>query len=157
MNNWISLNNHEYERVWDKFYKEFSFKPSIYPQDWPSFSIELPYVTYELIKNYQDEEINELEDICKAALRSSIESDEFVYALDWQHESFLYSPYLQDSIPSISFYPDGDYYFFVRKDFSFGILGHPWEHSITIFGQELLKRLLIHKPKIFGGIIRRSG
>ncbi|UJF35521.1 DUF2716 domain-containing protein [Paenibacillus hexagrammi] len=157
MNNWISLRDDEYRRVWDKFYKDFSFKPSIDPQNWPSFTINLPYVTFELTKNYNNEDIDELEEIYKAALRSCLEPEEYIYALDWQHESFLYSPYLQDTIPSISFYPDGDYYLFLRKDFSFGFLGHPWEHSITIFGEELIKKLLIHKPRIFNGIIRRSG
>ncbi|MDQ0194585.1 DUF2716 domain-containing protein [Paenibacillus wynnii] len=79
-----------------------------------------------------------------------------IYPKDWQHESFYYSPYLQDVSPRISFYPDGDYYLFLKTDFSFGYLGHPWEHSITIFGEELIQQFIKHKPKILGGIIRRG-
>jgi hypothetical protein len=156
MNNWISLQDDEYRIVWNNFYKHFSFKPSIYPKDWPTFSTNVPYVTFEIKKNYQDEEIDELEETCKIVLRSCLEPDEYIYALDWQHESFYYSPYLQDVPPRISFYPDGDYYLFLKSDFSFGYLGHPWEHSITIFGEELVQQFIKHKPKILGGIIRRG-
>ncbi|MGO4500574.1 DUF2716 domain-containing protein [Paenibacillus sp. 2RAB27] len=37
------------------------------------------------------------------------EPSEYLYALDWQHESFLYNPYLEKDPESgtISFYPDG--------------------------------------------------
>ncbi|NEW06855.1 DUF2716 domain-containing protein [Paenibacillus sp. SYP-B3998] len=157
MNNWISLRDDEYRRVWDKFYKDFSFKPSVYPKDWPTFTINVPYLTFELKKNYQDEEIDELEEICKISLRSCLEPNEYIYALDWQHESFYYSPFLQDTTPRISFYPDGDYYLFIKTDFSLGFLGHPWEHSFTIFGEELIGQFSRHKPQIIDGIIRRSG
>ncbi|WP_235599352.1 DUF2716 domain-containing protein [Paenibacillus amylolyticus] len=156
INNWIPLQDNEYKRVWDKFDKDFSFKPSIYPKDWPTFSIHGPYITFEMIKNYKEEEINELEEVCKTIFKSCLEPHEYLYALDWQHESFYYSPYLQEASPRILFYPDGDYYLFLKKDFSFGYLGHPWEQSITIFGEELVQKFITHKPNIFDGIIRRS-
>nr|WP_281288493.1 DUF2716 domain-containing protein [Saccharibacillus brassicae] len=47
--------------------------------------------------------------------KSCLEPHEYLYALDWQHESFYYSPYLQEKFPRISFYPDGDYYLFLKK------------------------------------------
>ncbi|WP_246426664.1 DUF2716 domain-containing protein [Paenibacillus rhizosphaerae] len=34
--------------------------------------------------------------------------------------------------PLRSIHPDGDYHFFFARDFSWGILGHPWEETITI-------------------------
>lgn len=157
MNNWISLQADEYKRVWDRFYKDFSFNPSIYPKDWPTFTINIPFVTIEIKKNYHDEDIDELEEICVNSLRSCLEPEEYMYALDWQHESFYYSPFLQDTPSRISFYPDGDYYLFLKDDFSLGFLGHPWEHSITIFGEELIKQFNKNKPKILEVIIRRGG
>lgn len=154
MNNWISLQHAEYGIVWDKFYEEFSFKPSIYPENWPSFSMNKPYITFEIKKNDQDEEMNEFEETCKNVLKSCLEPEEYIYALDWHHESYYYSPYVQDMSPRISFYPDGDYYLFLKTDFSFGYLGHPWEHSFTIFGEELIQTFIQHKPKILGEVIR---
>lgn len=157
MNNWISLQDDEYRSVWDRFYKDFSFKPSIYPKDWPTFTINIPFVTFEIKKNYHDKDIDELEEICVDSLRSCLGPEEYMYALDWQHDSYYYSPYLQDTPPRFSFYPDGDYYLFLKNDFSFGFLGHPWEHSITIFGEELIEQFIKNRPKILDRIIRRGG
>ncbi len=33
-------------------------------------------------------------------------------------------------IPAV---PDGDYYFFIQKEFKWGILSHPWEKTITVW------------------------
>ncbi len=40
-----------------------------------------------------------------------------------------------------SFYPDGDYYFFIEENFEFGYLGHPWRQEIWIFGRDLIKEI----------------
>ncbi|MCG7406526.1 DUF2716 domain-containing protein [Paenibacillus sp. ACRRX] len=157
MNNWISLEDDEYRRVWDRFYIDFSFKPTVYPKDWPTFTVNSPFVTFEIKKIYHDEDIDEFEEFCASSLRTCLEPEEYIYALDWQHESFYYSPYLQDTYQRISFYPDGDYSLFLSNDFSFGLLGHPWERSITIFGEQLIEQFIKHKPKLLEGIIRRCG
>jgi hypothetical protein len=46
----------------------------------------------------------------------------------------------------ISIYPDGDYHFFIAKDFSWGILGHPWESTITIYGEKLIRFFSEYPP-----------
>ncbi|MDQ0874610.1 hypothetical protein QFZ77_003269 [Paenibacillus sp. V4I3] len=154
MDNWISLSNELYRHVWDKFYEDFNFNPSVYSSDWPSFSLPTPYITYK-ITNYTDEDIDDLERKCVACLKVVTEPDEYLYALDWQHESFHYNPHLGPP-RTISFYPDGDYYLFINKDFLWGYLGHPWEHTISIFGVELIHQFEINRPNLFGEIIRSS-
>jgi hypothetical protein len=157
MANWIPLNNEQYGLVWDKFYKVFNFNPSIYSQDWPSYTLPSPYITYK-ITDYKDSDIYDLEEKCVDSLNAITEPGEYIFALDWQHESFLYNPHLENGSANwtIPFYPDGDYYFFLHKEFKWGYLGHPWEQTISLFGDELLHQFEFNKPSILGKVARRS-
>jgi len=56
----------------------------------------------------------------------------------------------------IPVFPNGDYYFFIQKDFKWGYLGHPWEESITIFGEELIESFERNKPEMFQNILRQG-
>ena len=77
--------------------------------------------------------------------------------MDWHHSAFLYDPRNLEEQQSFfvedqryvggvyfayfpSFYPDGDYYFFIDEQFRFGYLGHPWRREVWIFGEALLPR-----------------
>ena len=77
-----------------------------------------------------------------------------MYALDWQHSGFRYNPRIATLKRSMfihderyenggynaffpGFYPDGDYYFFISKDFLWGYLTHPWLRKAWIFGKQL--------------------
>ncbi|MFF2528713.1 DUF2716 domain-containing protein [Brevibacillus sp. NPDC058079] len=157
MNNWIPLSDEQYRLVWGKFYKDFNFKPSIHSSDWPSFRLPIPFVTFD-ITEYTDDDIDDLEEKCVTNLRAVTGSDDYIYALDWQHESYRYNPHLENGNVSrrIGFYPDGDYYFFLNKDFMWGYLGHPWEQSISIFGEDLIYQFETNRPAIFGKIVRSS-
>ncbi len=35
---------------------------------------------------------------------------------------------------------NGEYNFFVSKDFSYGLLGHPWRKEIYVFGDVLINK-----------------
>jgi hypothetical protein len=35
MNAWIELAEDEYDKVWDRFYSEFQFRPSVHANQWP--------------------------------------------------------------------------------------------------------------------------
>lgn len=153
MDNWIPLSYEQYSLVWDNFYKDFNFKPSVHSSDWPSYRLPVPFVTFD-ITEYTDDDIDDLEEKCITNLRAVTGSDEYIYALDWQHKSYLYTPHLENGNARIGFYPDGDYYFFLNKDYKWGYLGHPWEQSISIFGEELIHQFETNRPTIFGKIVR---
>ncbi|WP_028543343.1 DUF2716 domain-containing protein [Paenibacillus taiwanensis] len=157
MKNWIPLSDDQDHFVWDNFYESFNFRPSVHSKDWPSFTLPNPYITYK-ITDYTDSDLDDLEEKCVKTLRALTEPSEYIYALDWQHESFFYNPHLEKGSAdwTLSFYPDGDYYFFLQKDFKWGYLGHPWEHTITLFGAELVRQIEINKPSLFGAVVRRS-
>ncbi|NRF96210.1 DUF2716 domain-containing protein [Paenibacillus frigoriresistens] len=92
--------------------------------------------------------------------------DELIYALDWQHECYLVDsrrkfsrlvPWRVDNVDwIISIHLDGNYHFFIARDFSWGILGHPWEETMTIYGENLIECLLKDEPRMLHKVLQRG-
>jgi len=80
-------------------------------------------------------------------------SDE-IFRLNWGHASYAYN---LAECPLGAGFPDGDYEILLSEDMSFGTFGHPWEHSICIFGDQLVKSFLKRRPTILFAVIRNSG
>jgi hypothetical protein len=157
MENWIILNENEYDLVWTAFENKYKFDPSVYQKDWPSITIDSDdYITYEL--NGTWDEANDLDEICLENIKKIILKDEYIYALDWQHESYKFNPNLpiENDKWIIPFYPNGDYYIFFPKDMRWCYFGHPWEQSITLIGKDIIREFENVQPKIFGNILRKK-
>ena len=138
----VITDEEHYKRVWDRIYKEFSFCPSVDTQITP-FQFKMDYRTYKLSQFRWEQ----AEGLIEQILRSI--SNQEIYALDWQHDAFLYLPgenrgteWYDDArmcnVYFPSYYPDGDYYFFIAQDFSYGIFGHPWRKELYFFGEKLI-------------------
>jgi len=145
------LNQKQYNFVWNKFEKSFSFNPSVNPKDWPSFKAPIPSITYRFKDYMFSDDFDYYDEWLICGLRELC-LKETLYALDWQHESFEFTIEDYADLP-ICLYPDGDYYIFLRKDFSSGVFTHPWEESVCIFGAELLN-ILKKYPAPFEKAIR---
>lgn len=159
---WQELDDNLDNSIWNKIYTEFRFKPSIHAKDWPSFIAPSPHVVYDISNLYGaqfNETYNDLERSVLKAFVKCTDIGESVYALDWQHSSYSFKPHTQpvgdDNWP-IKLYPDEDYYFFISRDFSWGYLGHPWEQSICVFGEQLLRSFEEDKPRLFSKMIRST-
>lgn len=74
-----------------------------------------------------------------------------MYALDWHHDCFLFDPneriptgyeYYDDArncnVYFPEYYPNGDYHFFVSKDWTLGLYGHPGRKELIVAGEELI-------------------
>lgn len=174
LENWVVLDKNERNFIWDKFYEQFTFKPSMYQQDWPSFKINCQFVKYYISgiwsKNSSFEEFEfKYKDLHKKMLNAFIEctlENERIYALDWQHTCYSFNPRIKmDTINFeyvggekiekwyVPILPNGDYYFFVARDLSWGALGHPWEKTMYIFGEKLIEAVGNNKPIIFNEVI----
>lgn len=149
----------EYKKVWDRVYSELGFRPSYdyhgHSMNVPlPFAIKLRYAVYA-IDDMTEEHMDKLSDIMPSLLSKLTPEGERVYALDWHHSAFLFEPRNEDEMKSVpviddktgdcigseyfpGFCPDGDYYFFIAEDFSFGWLGHPWRQEIWVFGDKLV-------------------
>jgi len=165
METWIPLTEKEDNIVWKQF-KQFRFKPSTSSSRWiRPFKLSAPFITYDLshIWNevWNDRYYDELEEKVLHCFRSCTSLNEYIYALDPYHECYWFNPHLEVKRNefnewTISFLPDGDYYFFLPKDFRWGFLGYPWEKSISIFGEDLLRSFKDSKPTIFEQVIRKG-
>lgn len=156
---WMLLQDDEYRKIWDKVYTEFNFRPSINPI-FPPFFFKVPVDIYDISNLPSEDEYDELMD--KIIVDSFIEcmgNDDFMYALDWQHSGFRYNPRIKTLKQSTfisddrcndggydacfpDFFPDGDYYFFISKDFTWGYLTHPWLLKAWVFGEPLKEYFL---------------
>ena len=168
------IGKEEYNEIWNKFYDIFDFKPSIYKKDWPTFNVVKPSITYDISDFYNQQSFEDAykfyDDLHKKSLMAFRECSlecEKLYALDWHHSCYEFDPWQE--IEKIEFeyadgskikkwpievLPNGDYYIFLASDFRWGILGHPWEKSMCVFGQELIDSFEKNKPLLFNKIIR---
>lgn len=108
-------------------------------------------------------------------LLSCMTPGERLYALDWHHSNFLYDPQDQEEQQSLfvrderyqgggynayfpPYIPDGDYYFFLAKDFRMGYLGHPWRQEVWIFGERLTEafQTAVEQEPVFSGFRRKE-
>lgn len=154
----LITNQKEYDLIWKKVYDKLKFKPSsVYrghslTSNLP-FQIEGKYAVYS-IEQMTDSQIDTMQEVIGQILAETVKEGERMYALDWQHSAFLFNPMNKEEQRSVyieddaapedgydvyfpSFYPDGDYYFFIDEFFRFGYLGHPWRQEIWVFGDEL--------------------
>lgn len=121
------------------------------------FEIEGRYAVYGIDK-MSGRQIESMEDMVKKVFLDVTEEGQRLYALDWQHSAFLFDPRNEEEQRSFwkqdnrytgggyhadfpSFYPDGDYYFFIDEFFEFGYLGHPWRQEIWVFGDVLINEI----------------
>ncbi|MBM7168682.1 DUF2716 domain-containing protein [Streptomyces sp. G44] len=160
----VELAAAEYRRVWDRFYEDFRFRPSMSPFKWPAIEEPVASVTWSLSAlddDPDDERLDRLVAEIKQGLSSCAGPAGTLFALDWQHTSYRFAPREtggpgQPAWP-LSPYPDGDYLIFLAEDFRFGSFGHPWEESLCLFGANLLGIAATQVDEILGPPIRESG
>ncbi len=148
----------EYDLIWDKVYETLKFTPSMDKSITP-FEIKEEYSIYSFDFNeITEKQIDMMNELIKNIFANISKDDTKMYALDWQHSAFLYNPKKKEEQKSFwkednrywgggynayfpSFFPDGDYYFFIEENFRFGYLGHPWRQEIWVWGEELIARM----------------
>jgi hypothetical protein len=104
-----------------------------------------------------------------AVFMKTIPGTSSLIVLDWHHTSYRFYPHEHTGscLPTghakgeltswmTPVLPYGDYYIFLSDDFSFGTFGHPWEGTICVWGDQLL-RVMGDLPLDGARIIRRNG
>jgi hypothetical protein len=161
---WCELEGEIEDAVWNRYRKEFSFKPSVTPADWPSIIEPTPSVTYSIATLYDQEHfwefVGEIHQKALTAFRNRVLPEQKLYVLDWQHPCYSFNAHFAFNAEQfdewrIPVFPDGDYYIFLAEDFTFGTFGHPWEQTICVFGQALIDAFECNCPSAFQ-IIRRK-
>lgn len=132
------------KQLWDRMLTEYQFSPR---RDTIPFSFPHPYKLYGLGAPWTQAQETEINGVFEAL----VPKQGFLYALDWNHDCFIFNP--RERIPLYyhyydaergvnvyfpGYYPDGDYHFFLARDWSFGMLGHPWRKELYLWGDELM-------------------
>jgi hypothetical protein len=166
---WIELDGQSRKEVWDRFYRDFVFHPSIDRQWWPGIREPVPSETYSISEVYGGNEAHyarlnrDLQDWGVRSLKALLPSDgEWVYALDWQHPCYRFypnRPFALDTFGEwpVPILPNGDYYIFLHPNFDWGIFGHPWEQTMCVFGERLLSVLCSDRAALLTCLVRRNG
>lgn len=155
----------EYHAAWQKFYNRFVFSPSIYA--FPGFADPTPSTTYFIGHVYGQTAyypplVNDLNARMLEAFRRCVPADGWLYALEWRKPGYRFRPHVpfndkdERSWP-VPVLPDGDYYIFLAEDLRFGVVGHPWEQTMCIYGAELLEAVGMDSPLLFDTMIRENG
>ncbi len=141
----VILSDEEYNEIWGRFERYFEFKPSIKNDD-VQFAIPVKYTGYRLCKVWSEPEELLVNELFKQV------GNKQIYALDYQHDCFEFCPW-ENITPRTqwydekrgvnvyfpSYYPNGDWHFFVDKDFTYGILGVPFRNELYVFGEKLME------------------
>ena len=143
----VILDKKIYNEIWDKIYKDFKFTPNT---DTSIKTFEFPMHNEQFnLKSFWNEEQEKIVNTIFKEL-----SDDDIYALEWQSDCFEFNPnenieyeyHYHDDERNVevyfpTYYPDGDYYFFIAKDFSYGMFTHPWKKQIYIWGEKLINKI----------------
>jgi hypothetical protein len=145
---WSVLSDIERAESWATFAREFGeLRPGMDPSDWPAIVEPSPSVTFDLGRGGRSIAAR-IDAVNAEALRCFVEEfedDTRWVVLDWHHDGYRLDAAVHASAPDaewrVPVFPNGDYYTFVRPDFSEGTFGHPWEQTLCVFGPRLVETL----------------
>ena len=136
MDTWTELSQAEYDDVWTRFERVFAFRPDTRPEGGPGILEPTPSRTYRFEYPVHPLDESDLRESALRAFERCVPRSQRMYALDWNHACYWFDPHAasaQDWFHPV--FPNGDYYIFLARDFSWGLFGHPWEQTICIFGE----------------------
>ena len=159
MINWkeLSFDDKQHKACWNFVYDELGFKPKFKTLRADIFKkqdadciidFKVRLIGYkDGVYNYNL--YNQWNSAIKKALQEVSISNN-VYALDWQHVSFIFNPNKPfeqkdyGELWPVPAYPDGDHIFFLTPDYKSIYFGHAFEEYAMLFGKDLVESVLKH-------------
>jgi hypothetical protein len=137
----------DYATAWETFDSRFDFRPDFHGRSEPAISLPDHSLVLDLAPVYGHEGARFASGeaaVNAAALRNFVllAGSQELTALDWQHTPYRYSP--SDHALSeithwpVPVFPNGDYYIHFPADLRWGTFGHPWQQTLTLWGDELV-------------------
>ncbi len=145
---WAELDWDAGRLLWAEFADRYQFRAGIRPPDqWPGITEPVPSVVWDLGPIFTGDYPGGFTAGCRdvaalvlGTLQDCAQWPETVLFHDWVHPSCLLRPHQVDQPEEVpgwdvgGLFPNGDYIIFVGRDYAFGVLGHPWERSLCLFG-----------------------
>lgn len=140
----------DYDQAWAPFEARFAFKANFHERVMPAITLPPRCLVIDLASVFAHEgprfAAGEAA-INAAALRAFVwlAGSQALTALDWQHTSYRYSP-AEHAVAELTYwpipiFPNGDYYVHFAPGVTWGTFGHPWQESLTLWGDELIESL----------------
>lgn len=140
----------DYDEAWAPFDEQFGFEANFHEHTKPAITLPERSMVIDLAPVFAHEgprfAAGEAA-VNAAALRAFVwlaEGRELT-ALDWQHTPYRYSPE-RHALAGLAFwpvavFPNGDYYIHYAPGLEWGTFGHPWQQSLTVWGDPLIESL----------------
>jgi hypothetical protein len=166
---WVDLDWDAGKVLWAEFAERFQFRSGVDPRDWPAIVEPVPSVVWDLSPVFTGEYSGGFAAGCRdvaalvlGTLQDCTEWYETVLFHDWVHPSHLFRPHKVDGPNEVpgwdvgGLFPNGDYTIFVGRDYAFGILGHPWEQSLCVFGARAEAAFTARNRNVLTTVLRRD-
>ena len=143
---WREVDN---DKAWVLFNERFEFAPNYYERATPAIELPTDSVVIDLspiVEHSGARFAAGIAAISSSALRAFVwlADDDELIALDWQHHAYRYKPgehALSTRPMVVPVFPDGDYVAHMKPDLRWGTVGHPWQRTLTIWGDDLIATL----------------
>lgn len=165
---WVDLDWEAGKVLWSDFAESFRFRAGTKSKDWPAIAEPAPSVVWDLSPIFAGAcpggflaGALAVAGLVLGTLQDCTDRYETVAFHDWVHPSGLFRPHYVDGPQEVSgwdtggLFPNGDYTIFVGRDYAFGILGHPWEQSLCVFGDPAVDAFAARNHGILERILRQ--
>lgn len=154
MGNWEQLEQYAYDKVLDNIYSQMLFNPN--QPEGRLISLPQPHLCFNIAEFYNEGFNEDLYDDLHACAKSwfkYVSGGERLYAVSWQHDGYSFSAdeeYQRDEFGEwlVPVFPNGDYLFFLTKDFQHGIFADGIGLTISLFGKDMLEAFNKRKAAI---------
>lgn len=154
MNNWSILNKEEYTAYWNFIYNSLYFVPNLNSDS--LITLPMPNRCFDISqfygKGFDDNLYNNLHD---TAIKwfEKISGGQRMFALEWQHECYSFDPkgpFEKDEFNEwlIPVFPNGEYLFFLTKNFENGIFADGINLRLSMWGEAIIKESRSSKAEI---------
>lgn len=167
LDGWVELEWVVGKTLWAEFAEAFHFRSGVTPEAWPAIIEPEPSVVWDLSAVFEGRHTGGFPAASLAVARLVLKTLqdctqwwESVAFHDWVHPSALFRPHSVDEPEEVTnwdtggLFPNGDYTIFVGRDHAFGILGHPWEQSLCVFGATAVEAFTAHNRGVLDTILR---
>lgn len=156
---WSLLEKEDENKAWEKVSETFDFPGGRIKEPAPSVIWDISQLFIQPAGERQIQEVELHAKVYEAFLRC-LDVGERIFALDWNHNCFMFSPQLMANPRdlnswAISLIPESSHRFFFAPDLRFGIIG-TLDGTICFFGAELLGVILKDKPELLISVVRRN-
>jgi len=166
---WTPVPDTKNDELWATFTTRFSFRRSVSRSEGLAIKETVPFVMWSVsgVRELYAKDAQQFRTVewrsRDRLLQALVGLGNFagrMYALDLNHAGHSFDPSViahhgVDKWP-VPLIPIHNYSLFVDPSFSVGLLGHPWDESIYVFGEPLVEQFARNPLPCFGDVIRSS-